>query len=164
MENLYKLLDKLESNLRKSKIFGFSIIKQKENLALINRIRQVLSESFTPSEEIIKLRKELEAKELELNNLKNNIVENDEIVKIAYTRAQEIERQAKEEARELIISTEKYTIKVLEHFEEELKKLISNVQNSRKSLESEIQMESNKIGAKKIENNQELKKVNIKLK
>ncbi|MEN3014594.1 MAG: hypothetical protein ABDH21_00815 [bacterium] len=163
MENLYRLLDKLEANMRKNKIFGMSIIKHKENLTIINKIRQILMESYTPSEELIKLRKELEIKERELNNLKNNLIENEEIVKMAYVRAQEIEKQAKEEAQELITGAEKYAFKILDHFEEELKRLITTVQNSKKNLESEINLETNKVGVKKVENNKEIKKVNIRV-
>lgn len=167
MENLFRLLDKLETNLRKRKIFGFSFIKYKENQGIINKIRQILAEGFIPLEEINKLRKELEIKEKELRDLKNNLVENEEVVKIAYQRAQEIKKAAEEEANLLINDAEKYVFRILEYFEEELKKIISNIQNSKKSLESEIQLESNKVGLRKIEkmeNSQELKKVNIKLK
>lgn len=164
MENLHRLIDKLEANLRRSKIFGLSIIKTKENISIINKIRQVLAESYTPAEEVNRLRKELEKKEIELNNIKNGIIQNDEIVKMAHQKALEIESQAKEEAQMLINSAEKYVIKVLQQFEEELKRLLATVQESRKNLEAEMQTEINKVGAKKIEPNQEIKKVNIKLK
>lgn len=163
MENLYILLNKLEA-LMKKKVFSLSIVKTKEALLIINKIRQILTESYTPIEEVTKLRKELETTKIELNNLKSNLIENEEIVKIAKSKAQEIEAYAKEEAQLIINEAEKYAIKVLSHFEEELKKLLSVVQNSKKNLESEIQLETNKVGAKKIETNQELKKVNIKLK
>ncbi len=163
MENLYILLNKLES-LMKKKVFGLSIVKTKEALSIINKIRQILTEGYTPIEEVTKLRKELETTRIELNNLKSNLVENEEIVKMARSKAQEIETYAKEEAQLIISEAEKYAIKVLSHFEEELKKLLSIVQNSKKNLEAEIQLETNKVGAKKIETNQELKKVNIKLK
>ncbi|MFN3478309.1 MAG: hypothetical protein ACK4ZM_02945 [bacterium] len=167
MENLHRLIDKLETNLRKNKMFGISLVKYKDNQNIINKIRQILMENYVPMEEIAKLRKEIEMKERELNNLKNNVIENEEIVKIAHQRAQEIEKMAKEEANLLINDAEKYVIRLLENFEEELKKIIASIQNSRKSLETEIQMENNKVGLKKvekIESNQELKKVNIKLK
>ncbi len=164
MENLLRLLDKLESNLRKNKFFGVSIIKFKDNQLIINKIRQIIMDSYTPTEEVTKLRKELERKEKELNELKNNLVENEEIVKLAYQKAQQIENQAKEEALSLINDADKYVIKILSQFEEELKKIIANVQNSRKNLENEIQLENSKVGLKKAEVNQELKKVNIKIK
>lgn len=167
MENLHRLIDKLEANLKKTKMFGISFVKYKDNQSIINKIRQILMESYVPIEEITKLRRELEIKERELNNLKNGILENDSIVKEAYQKAQEIQAIAKEEANLLINDAEKYVIKLLERFEDELKKIITNIQNSKKSLETEMQMESNKIGLKKIEKmetNQELKRVNIKLK
>ncbi|MCS7243274.1 MAG: hypothetical protein RMJ36_00855 [Candidatus Calescibacterium sp.] len=162
MENLYRLIDKLEANLRRSRLFGLSFVKSKESISIINKIRQILAESYTPTEELIRLRKELESKERELNDIKNNIIENEEIVKMAYLKAQEIEKNAKEEAQILINNAEKYALRVLDHFEEELKKLVSTVQQSKKNIETEIQAETNKVGAKKAD--QELKKVNIKIK
>jgi cell division septum initiation protein DivIVA len=164
------MLDKLETNIRRSKFLGLSMVKTKEALSIINKIRQILSESFTSFEEVNKLRKQLEEKELELNNLKNNLVDNEEVVKLAYQKAQEIEKYAKEEAEAIINEAEGYAIKVVSQFEEELKKLLTAVQNSKRNLEIEKQDREAKaaknlqsLNSSKFGESQELKRVNIKI-
>ncbi len=167
MEEIRLLIDKLEKMLRTSKkIFGSSIVNTKEFLALISKLRTTIDKNFVSIDEVNKLRRELEEKEKQLQLLTNDILNNNEIVMQAYEYANKIKNQANEEAQNIIDEAEKYVYKVMSNFEEELKKLLTFVTNTKKNIE--LNLEANKVGVKKIENPEpvraELKKVNIKVK
>jgi F0F1-type ATP synthase membrane subunit b/b' len=84
----------------------------------------------------------------------------------AYEYANKIKAQANEEAQNMIDEAEKYIYKIITNFEEELKKILNFISNSKKNIE--LNLEANKVGVKKVENPEsvkaELKKVNIKIK
>ncbi|MCX7870641.1 MAG: DivIVA domain-containing protein [bacterium] len=167
MEEIRLLLDKLEKMLRTSKkFFGSSIINTKEFLSLISKLRTTIDKNFVSIDEVNKLRRELEEKEKQLQLLTNDILNNNEIVMQAYEYANKIKNQANEEAQNIIDEAEKYVYKIMINFEEELKKLLNFVANTKKNIE--LNLEANKVGVKKVENTEstrsELKKVNIKVK
>jgi F0F1-type ATP synthase membrane subunit b/b' len=84
----------------------------------------------------------------------------------AYEYANKIKAQANEEAQNMIDEAEKYIYKIITNFEEELKKILNFISNSKKNIE--LNLEANKVGVKKVESPEsvkaELKKVNIKIK
>ncbi len=168
MEEIRLLIDKLEKMIRTSKKFlGSSIVNTKEFLTLISKLRTVIDKNFVSIDEINKLKRELEEKEKQLQILTNDILNNNEIVMQAYEYANKIKNQANEEAQNMIDEAEKYVYKIMSNFEEELKKLLNFVANTKKNIE--LNLEANKVGVKKIESPEpsaraELKKVNIKVK
>jgi cell division septum initiation protein DivIVA len=167
MEEIRLLLDKLEKMIRSSKkIFGSSIVNTKETLSLVTKLRTTIDKNFISIDEVNRLRRELEEKEKKLEVLTNDILNNNEIVMQAYEYANKIKAQANEEAQNMIDEAEKYIYKVITNFEEELKKILNFIANSKKNIE--LNLEANKVGVKKVENpdnvKSELKKVNIKIK
>ena len=66
----------------------------------------------------------------------------------------------------MIDEAEKYVYKIITNFEEELKKILNFISNSKKNIE--LNLEANKVGVKKVESPEnvksELKKVDIKIK
>jgi cell division septum initiation protein DivIVA len=167
MEEIRLLLDKLEKMIRSSKkIFGSSVVNTKETLSLITKLRTAIDKNFVSIDEINRLRRELEEKEKKLEVLTNDILNNNEIVMQAYEYANKIKAQANEEAQNMIDEAEKYIYKVITNFEEELKKILNFIANSKKNIE--LNLEANKVGVKKVESPEnvkaELKKVNIKIK
>lgn len=167
MEEIRLLIDKLEKMIRTSKkIMGSSIVNTKEFLALISKLRTVIDKNFVSIDEVNKLRRDLEEKERQLQILSNDILNNNEIVMQAYEYANKIRNQANEEAQNMIDEAEKYIYKIMTNFEEELKKLLNFVANTKKNIE--LNLESSKVGVKRIESpdptKSELKKVNIKIK
>jgi len=129
-------------------------------------LRTTIDKNFVSIDEVNKLRRELEEKEKQLQLLTNDILNNNEIVMQAYEYANKIKNQANEEAQNIIDEAEKYVYKIMINFEEELKKLLNFVANTKKNIE--LNLEANKVGVKKVENTEstrsELKKVNIKVK
>jgi len=167
MEEIRLLLDKLEKVIRSSKkIFGYSVINTKEVLSLITKLRTVIDKNFVSIDEVNRLRRELEEREKKLEVLTNDILNNNEIVMQAYEYANKIKAQANEEAQNMIDEAEKYVYKIITNFEEELKKILNFIANSKKNIE--LNLEANKVGVKKVESPEnvksELKKVNIKIK
>jgi cell division septum initiation protein DivIVA len=167
MEEIRLLLDKLEKMIRSSKkIFGSSVVNTKETLSLITKLRTTIDKNFISIDEVNRLRRELEEKEKKLEVLTNDILNNNEIVMQAYEYANKIKAQANEEAQNMIDEAEKYIYKIITNFEEELKKILNFISNSKKNIE--LNLEANKVGVKKVENPEsvkaELKKVNIKIK
>jgi len=167
MEEIRLLLDKLEKMIRSSKkIFGSSVVNTKETLSLITKLRTAIDKNFVSINELNRLRRELEEKEKKLEVLTNDILNNNEIVMQAYEYANKIKAQANEEAQNMIDEAEKYVYKIITNFEEELKKILNFIANSKKNIE--LNLEANKVGVKKVENPEsvkaELKKVNIKIK
>jgi cell division septum initiation protein DivIVA len=167
MEEIRLLLDKLEKMIRSSKkIFGSSVVNTKETLSLITKLRTAIDKNFVSIDEVNRLRRELEEKEKKLEVLTNDILNNNEIVMQAYEYANKIKAQANEEAQNMIDEAEKYIYKVITNFEEELKKILNFIANSKKNIE--LNLEANKVGVKKVESPEnvkaELKKVNIKIK
>jgi cell division septum initiation protein DivIVA len=167
MEEIRLLLDKLEKMIRSSKkIFGSSVVNTKETLSLITKLRTAIDKNFVSIDEVNRLRRELEEKEKKLEVLTNDILNNNEIVMQAYEYANKIKAQANEEAQNMIDEAEKYIYKVITNFEEELKKILNFIVNSKKNIE--LNLEANKVGVKKVESPEnvkaELKKVNIKIK
>jgi cell division septum initiation protein DivIVA len=167
MEEIRLLLDKLEKMIRNSKkIFGSSVVNTKETLSLITKLRTAIDKNFVSIDEVNRLRRELEEKEKKLEVLTNDILNNNEIVMQAYEYANKIKAQANEEAQNMIDEAEKYIYKVITNFEEELKKILNFIANSKKNIE--LNLEANKVGVKKVEASDnvkaELKKVNIKIK
>jgi len=167
MEEIRLLLDKLEKMIRTSKkIFGSSVVNTRETLSLITKLRTAIDKNFVSIDEVNRLRRELEEKEKKLEVLTNDILNNNEIVMQAYEYANKIKAQANEEAQNMIDEAEKYVYKIITNFEEELKKILNFISNSKKNIE--LNLEANKVGVKKVENPEsvkaELKKVNIKIK
>jgi len=167
MEEIRLLLDKLEKMIRTSKkIFGSSVVNTRETLSLITKLRTAIDKNFVSIDEVNRLRRELEEKEKKLEVLTNDILNNNEIVMQAYEYANKIKAQANEEAQNMIDEAEKYVYKIITNFEEELKKILNFIANSKKNIE--LNLEANKVGVKKVENPEnvksELKKVNIKMK
>jgi len=167
MEEIRLLLDKLEKMIRTSKkIFGSSVVNTKEILSLITKLRTAIDKNFVSIDEVNRLRREIEEKEKKLEVLTNDILNNNEIVMQAYEYANKIKAQANEEAQNMIDEAEKYVYKIITNFEEELKKILNFIANSKKNIE--LNLEANKVGVKKVENPEnvksELKKVNIKIK
>ncbi|MGB9638017.1 MAG: hypothetical protein ACP5RD_03740 [bacterium] len=167
MEEIRLLIDKLEKMIRTSKkFFGSSLVNTKEFLTLISKLRTVIDKNFVSIDEVNKLRRELEEKERQLQILSNDILNNNEIVMQAYEYANKIKNQANEEAQNMIDEAEKYIYKIMTNFEEELKKLLNFVANTKKNIE--LNLESSKVGVKRLDNPEttksELKKVNIKIK
>jgi cell division septum initiation protein DivIVA len=167
MEEIRLLLDKLEKMIRNSKkIFGSSVVNTKEILSLITKLRTAIDKNFVSIDEVNRLRRELEEKEKKLEVLTNDILNNNEIVMQAYEYANKIRTQANEEAQNMIDEAEKYIYKIITNFEEELKKILNFIANSKKNIE--LNLEANKVGVKKVESPEnvksELKKVNIKIK
>jgi cell division septum initiation protein DivIVA len=167
MEEIRLLLDKLEKMIRTSKkIFGSSVVNTREILSLITKLRTAIDKNFVSIDEVNRLRRELEEKEKKLEVLTNDILNNNEIVMQAYEYANKIKAQANEEAQNMIDEAEKYVYKIITNFEEELKKILNFISNSKKNIE--LNLEANKVGVKKVENpdnvKSELKKVNIKIK
>jgi cell division septum initiation protein DivIVA len=167
MEEIRLLLDKLEKMIRSSKkIFGSSVVNTKETLSLITKLRTAIDKNFVSIDEVNRLRRELEEKEKKLEVLTNDILNNNEIVMQAYEYANKIKAQANEEAQNMIDEAEKYVYKIITNFEEELKKILNFIANSKKNIE--LNLEANKVGVKKVESPEnvksELKKVNIKIK
>jgi len=167
MEEIRLLLDKLEKMIRTSKkIFGSSVVNTKEILSLITKLRTAIDKNFVSIDEVNRLRREIEEKEKKLEVLTNDILNNNEIVMQAYEYANKIKAQANEEAQNMIDEAEKYVYKIITNFEEELKKILNFISNSKKNIE--LNLEANKVGVKKVENPEsvkaELKKVNIKIK
>jgi cell division septum initiation protein DivIVA len=167
MEEIRLLLDKLEKMIRTSKkIFGSSVVNTRETLSLITKLRTAIDKNFVSIDEVNRLRRELEEKEKKLEVLTNDILNNNEIVMQAYEYANKIKAQANEEAQNMIDEAEKYVYKIITNFEEELKKILNFISNSKKNIE--LNLEANKVGVKKVENpdnvKSELKKVNIKIK
>ncbi len=167
MEEIRLLLDKLEKMIRTSKkIFGSSVVNTRETLSLITKLRTAIDKNFVSIDEVNRLRRELEEKEKKLEVLTNDILNNNEIVMQAYEYANKIKAQANEEAQNMIDEAEKYVYKIITNFEEELKKILNFIANSKKNIE--LNLEANKVGVKKVENPEsvkaELKKVNIKIK
>jgi cell division septum initiation protein DivIVA len=167
MEEIRLLLDKLEKMIRSSKkIFGSSVVNTKETLSLITKLRTAIDKNFVSIDEVNRLRRELEEKEKKLEVLTNDILNNNEIVMQAYEYANKIKAQANEEAQNMIDEAEKYVYKIITNFEEELKKILNFIANSKKNIE--LNLEANKVGVKKVEASDnvkaELKKVNIKIK
>ena len=167
MEEVRILLDKLEKIVRGSKkVFGYSLINNKEILNVISKLRTSIDKNFVSTDELNKLRRELEEKERQIQMLTNDILNNNDIVIKAYEYANKIKVQADEEAQNIVDEAEKYVYKIMTNFEEELKKLLTFVANTKKNIE--LNLEASKVGVKKIEttdnNKSELKKVNIKIK
>jgi cell division septum initiation protein DivIVA len=167
MEEIRLLLDKLEKMIRSSKkIFGSSVVNTRETLSLITKLRTAIDKNFVSIDEVNRLRRELEEKEKKLEVLTNDILNNNEIVMQAYEYANKIKAQANEEAQNMIDEAEKYVYKIITNFEEELKKILNFIANSKKNIE--LNLEANKVGVKKVESpdnvKAELKKVNIKIK
>jgi cell division septum initiation protein DivIVA len=167
MEEIRLLLDKLEKMIRSSKkIFGSSVVNTKETLSLITKLRTAIDKNFVSIDEVNRLRRELQEKEKKLEVLNNDILNNNEIITQAYEYANKIKAQANEEAQNMIDEAEKYIYKVITNFEEELKKILNFIVNSKKNIE--LNLEASKVGVKKVESpdnvKAELKKVNIKIK
>ena len=167
MEEIRLLLDKLEKMIRSSKkIFGSSVVNTRETLSLVTKLRTAIDKNFVSIDEVNRLRREIEEKEKKLEVLTNDILNNNEIVMQAYEYANKIKAQANEEAQNMIDEAEKYVYKIITNFEEELKKILNFISNSKKNIE--LNLEANKVGVKKVENPEsvkaELKKVNIKIK
>lgn len=142
--SIYRVIDKLEAHVREGTWlpFGYRILSEERLVEYIEKMRSTLPEEFasaktisTNKDRIVRDAQE-KAQQIvtEAVAQKNDLVEQQDVVRVARTTAEIVLREAEEKARKIRAGADSYAAQVLADLEGRLTTAIGSVQKGREAL------------------------------
>jgi vacuolar-type H+-ATPase subunit H len=146
--DILHLVDRLEELFNESRSIPFThsvIVDEDRMLDIIDQMRVSIPDEIKKAQQIIAQKDRLMAqaneeskRTLDLAREKGEqIVERDNIVQAAQTRAEQILAQVREEANQTRREADEYVVDTLHDFEVQLERILNQVRNGIKTLQSE---------------------------
>jgi vacuolar-type H+-ATPase subunit E/Vma4 len=143
--SIYRVIDKLEAHVREGTWlpFGYRILSEERLIEYVEKMRSTLPEEFanaktiaTNKERIVRDAQEKAQKIVtEAVAQKNELVEQQDVVRVARTTADVVLREAEEKARKIRAGADAYAAQVLAELEARLTTAIGSVQKGREALD-----------------------------
>ena len=142
--SIYRVIDKLEAHVREGTWlpFGYRILSEERLVEYIEKMRSTLPEEFASAKTISSNKDRIvrDAQEkaqqivTEAVAQKNDLVEQQDVVRVARTTADVVLREAEEKARKIRAGADSYAAQVLADLEGRLTTAIGSVQKGREAL------------------------------
>ncbi len=142
--SIYRVIDKLEAHVREGTWlpFGYRILSEERLVEYIEKMRSTLPEEFASAKTISSNKERIvrDAQEkaqqivTEAVAQKNDLVEQQDVVRVARTTAEIVLREAEEKARRIRAGADSYAAQVLADLEGRLTTAIGSVQKGREAL------------------------------
>ncbi|MEN6435086.1 MAG: hypothetical protein ABFD14_02665 [Anaerolineaceae bacterium] len=146
--DILHLVDRLEELFNESRSIPFThsvIVDEDRMLDIIDQMRVSIPDEIKKAQQVVAQKERLMAQAQEESNRTlslarekgEQIVERDNIVQAAQTRAEQVLAQVREEANQTRREADEYVVDTLHDFEIQLERILNQVRNGIKTLQSE---------------------------
>jgi F0F1-type ATP synthase membrane subunit b/b' len=146
--DILHLVDRLEELFNESRSIPFThsvIVDEDRMLDIIDQMRVSIPDEIKKAQQVVAQKERLMAQAQEESNRTlslarekgEQIVERDNIVQAAQTRAEQVLAQVRDEANQTRREADEYVVDTLHDFEIQLERILNQVRNGIKTLQSE---------------------------